>query len=166
VSAAAGTSTNAIYRLWGSKPELVRALFLEGFRRLGQHLAEVSATDDPVRDLRRLGTAYHANAAQNPEFYDVMFGCPVPGFTPSADDATFALSTLQVLIDAVARATAAGALVGDPESMAVELWALNHGITSLGLGGLLGAPDDVARHLERVMDAALAGYGHPGAADR
>ena len=43
-----GVSTTAIYRLWGSKPQLVRALFVEGFRRLAVHLAEVEATDDPA----------------------------------------------------------------------------------------------------------------------
>lgn len=158
VSAAVGTSTNAIYRLWGSKPELVRALYLEGFRRLGEQLDQVATTDDALADLRRLSDAYHASAVRNPEFYDVMFGSPVPGFCASPDDARFALSTLEVLIAGVARCVEAGELAGDPEAVALELWALNHGVTSLGLQGMLGDPEEVAGHLDRVLDAALAGY--------
>jgi AcrR family transcriptional regulator len=158
VSAEVGTSTNAIYRLWGSMPELIRALYLEGFRRLGLHLARVATTDDPVGDVRRLGDAYHASAVENPEFYGVMFGAAVPGFSADPDDAAFALSTLVVLIDAVRRAVEAGALHGHPEDLARELWSVNHGITSLGLAGMLGPPESVAAHLDRVMAASLAGY--------
>ena len=158
MAAEVGTSTTAIYRLWGSMPELVRALFLEGFRRLGAHLAEVHETEDPLADLRALGLAYHANAIENPEFYDVMFACPVPGFDPTAEDATYALATLQVLIDFVERGVAAGQLAGPADEVAYELWAVNHGVTSLELRGLLGRPDAAARHLERVLDAAMTGY--------
>lgn len=158
VSAAVGTSTSAIYRLWGSMPELVRALYLEGFRRLGEHLAQVPVTDDPRADVRRLGQAYHASAMESPEFYGVMFGSAVPGFCIEPDDAAYALSTLQVLIDAVGRAVEAGALTGDPESVAIELWAVNHGVTSLALAGMLGSPEAAAAHLDGVMSAVLVGY--------
>ncbi len=158
VAAAVGTSTTAIYRLWGSMPELVRALFLEGFRRLGDHLAEVHESGDPVADLRALGYAYHRSAIENPEFYDVMFACPFPGFVPSPDDATFALTTLQVLIDAVARCVDAGELPGPAEAVAYELWAINHGVTSLELRGMLGSPDEAAAHLDHLLEVAFAGY--------
>jgi len=48
VAADVGTSTTAIYSLIGSKEELVRQLFLEGFRRLDEHQRAVPLTDDPL----------------------------------------------------------------------------------------------------------------------
>ena len=157
VAAQVGTSTTAIYRLWGSKPELVRALFLEGFRRLAAHLDTVERTDDPVTDLRSLGLAYHANAVENPELYGVMFACPVPGFEPDSADASFALSTLDTLITAVARCVDAGLLPGPAEDVARRLWAVNHGVSSLEIQGLFGPPDEALEHLRAVLDATIAG---------
>ncbi len=157
IAAQVGVSTTAIYRLWGSKPQLVRALFVEGFRRLAVHLAEVDATDDPLADLRALGLAYHQNAVENPELYGVMFSCPVPGFEPDGADSAFALSTLDVLITAVARAVDAGLLAGPPDDVARRLWAVNHGVTSLEIQGLLGPPAAAAAHLVAVLDAVIAG---------
>ncbi len=158
VSAEVGTSTTAIYSLLGSKHELVRALYVEGFRRLGVHLAQVETTDDPLADLGALGLAYHRSATDNPEFYDVMFGSPVPEFTPSPADGAFALTTLQVLIDAVGRCVDAGVFIGDAADIARELWAVNHGVTSLGLTGMLGSAEAVENHLVRVTSATVAGY--------
>ena len=157
IAAQVGVSTTAIYRLWGSKPELVRALFVEGFRRLGAHLAEVEPTDDPIADVRALGLAYHANGIENPELYEVMFSCPVPGFEPSAADAAFALGTLEVLIDAVARCVDAGLLPGPADAVARRLWAVNHGVTSLEIQGMLGPSDEALEHLHAVLRATLAG---------
>jgi len=157
VAAEVGASTSAIYRLWGSKPELVRALFLEGFRRLAAHLDEVEPTSDPIADLRSLGLAYHANAIQNPELYEVMFACPVPGFEPDATDGAFALSTLDTLIRAVARCVDAGLLPGPADAVARRLWAVNHGVCSLEIQGLLGPPDEALEHLHAVLHATIDG---------
>ncbi len=55
VAAEVGTSTTAIYSLIGSKEELVRQLYLEGFRRLDDHQRAVRLTDDPLADLLSLG---------------------------------------------------------------------------------------------------------------
>ena len=158
VAAAVGTSTTAIYSLIGSKEELVRAMHREGFQRLADHLATVDVTDDPLEDLGRLGQAYHAMAVESPHLYAVMFGGVLGDFVPDDADLALARGTLDVLVDAVRRAVDAGELDGDPTDLALELWSMNHGITSLGLTGMLGAPDHVRRRLAAAGMALRAGH--------
>lgn len=158
VAAAVGTSTTAIYSLIGSKEELVRAMHREGFQRLADHLATVDVTDDPLGDLGRLGLAYHAMAVESPHLYAVMFGGVLGDFVPDDADRALARGTLDVLVDAVRRAVDAGELDGDPTDLALEAWSLNHGITSLGLTGMLGSPDHVRRRLVAAGVALRAGH--------
>ena len=51
VADAAGTSTRAVYAVFGSKQALVDALAERGYRRLAELVAAVRETDDPVADL-------------------------------------------------------------------------------------------------------------------
>src|SRR5262245_29322108 len=73
VASEVGTSTTAIYSLIGSKEELVRQMYLEGFRRFAQHLDGVPEHPDPLEHLAALGDAYLENAIENPSLYLVMF---------------------------------------------------------------------------------------------
>ena len=50
----AGTSVPAVYELFVDKDGLLRAVFFEGFRRLGGELAALPETADPLADLRAL----------------------------------------------------------------------------------------------------------------
>src|SRR3954468_7173040 len=50
-----GTSTTAIYSLLGSKEQVIRAVYLEGFRRLADRQNAMVRTPDPEADLRALG---------------------------------------------------------------------------------------------------------------
>src|SRR5689334_15258908 len=92
-------TTSAIYALFGSKQEVLRAMYRQGFEGLAQRLGEV-AEHDPVARVRALGLAYRHAALERPPLYQVMFACPVPEFTPSDADAELSLSTLMVLRDA------------------------------------------------------------------
>src|SRR5215471_15428841 len=51
VAEGAGTSTPAVYELFGDKAGLVRELFFEGFRMLYQRLDELPTTADVRADL-------------------------------------------------------------------------------------------------------------------
>jgi AcrR family transcriptional regulator len=159
VAAEGGTSTTAIYSLLGSKQELVRQLFLEGFRRLDEHQRAVVHTDDPLADLLALGHAYHQSAIDSPNLYDVMFGSPVPEFHPTLDDASYSLTTLEQCRDGVRRCVDAGIIVGDPVAISYQVWAVIHGVTSLELRGMLGSPAEAAVHLDAAMTAFIVGYG-------
>jgi len=158
VASEVGTSTTAIYSLIGSKQELFRAMHREGFDRLAHHLAEVAPDADPIDHIAALGLAYHAMAVESPHLYHVMFDTSWSQLEPDAADRALARGTLDVLVDAVRRAVEAGELVGDPNDLALELWSLNHGITSLGLSGMLGPPAEVRRRLASAGRALRAGH--------
>ncbi len=158
VAADVGTSTTAIYSLIGSKEELVRQLFLEGFRRLDEHQRAVPLTDDPLADLLALGEAYHQSAIDSPYFYDIMFGSPVPEFHPSKDDSVFALATLGMCIGAVQRCVDAGLFAGNASDLAHQMWAITHGVTSLELRGMLGPPEAALGYLRSLHAAVTDGF--------
>ena len=54
VAERAQTSVPAVYELFTDKAGLVRAVYFEGFRRLGRALAAVPETTAPLVDLERL----------------------------------------------------------------------------------------------------------------
>src|SRR5581483_6720284 len=83
---AAGTTTQSIYTLFGGKEGVVRAMFREGYARLERRLERLPVTNDPLVGLLAQGRTYRAAALASPHYYDVMFGHPVPEFTPDADD--------------------------------------------------------------------------------
>lgn len=157
VAAEAGTSTSAIYSLFGNKGELLRALYHEGFRRLAEHLAAVPTRkpgDDPLARLGALGDAYLNNALEQPHLYGLMFGPPLPELCATDDDLTFALSTLQTLIAAVADCVDAGIIIGPAEEAAMQLWAAEHGLASLAIAGMLGPPEH-ARTFARAAEHSM-----------
>lgn len=159
VAAEAGTSTTAIYSLLGSKQELVRGLYLEGFQRFSDGLHEVPplGDGDPLARLDALDDAYFTFATSNPHFYSVMFGPPLPDFCPSEDDTAFALTTLQVLIDALDDCIAAGLLPGPADQAATRLWAVEHGVASLANAGMLGTPTEARTFAKAATTTMLAG---------
>ncbi len=158
VAAEVGTSTTAIYSLLGRKEELLRAVCLEGFRRLGEHLHAVATGDDPLERLERLRLAYFDNALENPHLYQVMFGIALVDYTPSQDDLDVAWSTFQTLQACVADCIAAGYFTGDALDIALELWAMDHGICLLAIRGMLGTMEEARRHFTRALGAAVTGY--------
>lgn len=142
LAAAAGVSTMPVYTLFGDKEGLLAAMHREGFRRLGEALAAVPVTDEPLTDVIALGLAYRAAALASPHLYGLMFGRIAPGFTPSPEDRAAADLTYRPLVEGVERCQAAGVFAsGDPERMALHLWAVAHGMVSLELNNQTGGDD-------------------------
>jgi AcrR family transcriptional regulator len=134
VAAGVGVSTMPVYTLFGDKRGLLGAMHREGFRRLGEALAAVPETGDPLADLGALGLAYRQAALASPHLYGLMFGRIVPEFQPDENDRAAADATYRPLVDGVARAQAAGVLAGgDPSRVALHLWAVAHGMVNLEL---------------------------------
>ena len=158
LAAAVGTSTTAVYALFGGKPGLLEALHAEAFARLGARLSAVPVGADAVDDLIALGHAYRDAALADPHFYDAMFGGTLrPGETWwAAAEATF-----RPVVAVVERAVATGALrTGtDPVTVSFTLWATVHGLVSLHLRGLHPAdappPDEV---FDLALRAAVTGW--------
>jgi AcrR family transcriptional regulator len=160
VAAAAGTPTRAIYVLFGSKDELLRALHREGFEGLRAELDAVPVNTEPLTELRGLAEAYRRSALARPHLYQVMFGPPIEGLEPAPEDAELAASTLRRLAEAVTRCQEAGLLTGDdPWPITRQLWALVHGLASLELRGVLGGRDEATAAWGQALRAAAVGYG-------
>lgn len=155
----AGTSTSAVYSLFGSKPDLVNALYAEGFRRFGERMRAVAMTDDPVEDFVRLGLAYRESAMADPHLYSIMFTKSVPGFEPSADAVAHSRRTMAPLTEIVERAIGSGRFADvDPGTIVISAWGIVHGLVSLELGGNLPPHLDVAASYEAALRAHAKGW--------
>lgn len=161
IAAEVGATTSAIYALFGSKSELLRAVHREGFARLALELGAVDATDEPLRDLYELGMAYRRSARARPSLYLVMFAS-VATALPGAEHDEVAAGTLDRLRTAVARCQDHGSFIGDdPEPITLQLWAWVHGLALLELRGALGDEETAADHWHAALVASARGYA-PG----
>ena len=138
VAEAVGVTPPSIYLHFADKTELIFAVCEEQFRQLDaeMELAEAGVAD-PLEALRRRGQAYVRFGLRNAEAYRVlfMFKDHVP---EGVDHERLSRSeTFNHLVESVRRCLDAGAFrPGDPCQIAIGLWVLVHGITSL----LLAAP--------------------------
>ena len=157
LAADVGTSTMSVYTRFGGKPQLLAAMHREGFDRLGRALTEVAPDGDPLAVLGEVGMAYRRAALASPSLYGLMFGPPPPGLEIAPADAAAAESTYLPLVEAVRRCVDAGVLRGDPEEVALHLWAVAHGMVSLELAGRL--PDGTVP--DEAYERALANAAVP-----
>jgi len=136
-----GVSTMAVYTYFGGMDGLWRAMRQEGFTRLAATLTTVRSTDDPVRDLAALGSAYLSNALAHPDLYRVMFDATFDLEDPAAAD-----ESLLSLVRGVERSCAAGRFHADvdPVTLATQSWAIGHGLASLVTTGPL--PPEALAH--------------------
>lgn len=158
LAAAVGTSTMAVYTHFGSMDELRREVRREGFARLRARLDAVAETSDPVADLTVLGIAYYQSAVSAPNLYRAMFlDRPVDD-----EDLGTGLDTFMFLVRGISRCQEAGRLRkvkdSDPADLAVELWAVSHGLVSLQLVGLLPDNEATAR-LASAGSSLLTAWG-------
>ncbi|MFN8192808.1 MAG: TetR/AcrR family transcriptional regulator [Nocardioidaceae bacterium] len=152
----AGTSTNAVYSLFGSKAGLVGAVLAEAASSFTAAQRAVEASDDPLADLVGLGRAYHSWALAHPALYAVMFGDRVP--VAALADQVVGDESMEPLLTTVSRGIAAGRLRPvDPVVAAMSIWAGIHGLVSLEIAGRL-ACDPAGDGLLEEHLAAIAAY--------
>jgi AcrR family transcriptional regulator len=152
VAAAAGTSTTAVYSLYGGKSGLFQAVYVAGYGRLAESLQQVDASDRPAADLIALAHAYRASALEDPHLYELLFGRRVLGFVLDEDALAAARQAQQPLRQAVRRCQEARALTGDENDLVIGLWAALHGLVSLELHGWLG---DAPQTRDRRFSSSL-----------
>lgn len=158
VATAAGTSTAALYELFGGKAGLVRAVFYRGFRLLLDRLASVPTSDDPRADLVAVLAASRAFASDHPVLFDVMYTRPFAEFEPDADDRRTAGAVYRLVVDRVERWLAAAGSDRDPVDAAHALVATGRGLSAAELAGLLGTSRaSRERRWHLTIDALLDG---------
>lgn len=150
-----GTSTTAVYSLFGGRAELLQALYVQAFSGFGAAQEAVPATDDPAADLRGLGHAYRSWALEHPHLYAIMFGGALVGIEPDENTLEHCRTTMDPLLSAVARGLDRGVLGhGGVQTIGLAIWAGVHGAVSLELtAGLLRVPRAEA---DAQYDAVLA----------
>lgn len=159
VARQAGTSPPAIYELFDDKAGLVRELFYEGFRRLRTAYTELDTTDDPRADLAATVHAFRAFAADNPNFFAVMFNRPFGQFAPGGDERSVGDATRRFLVDRVRRCVDAGELAGDPTDIAHVLLGVAVGLAIQENAGWLGRTAQARdRRWQLAVDASLRGF--------
>jgi AcrR family transcriptional regulator len=156
LAAGVGTSTTAVYSLFGSKAGLLESLYLEAARRFGARLAEVGITDDPLDDIVRLGLAYRDYARGEPHLYGILF---TRLDEPNADAGAEAARTIGPLVDAVRRGQAAGRLADVPaQRIVLSCWGIAHGLVSLELAAAAPPGIDIAGDFEDALRAVVVGW--------
>jgi AcrR family transcriptional regulator len=140
IAAAAGTSTSAVYTLFGDRDGLIAAAIEAARHGFTRAQAAAPLSDDPIADLMALGHAYRDWALANPALYQVMFarsgaplrGDPLPPVTHAPAQA--AIGPLRAV---VTRLVMQGRFrPDDPDSIVMSIWAGVHGFVALELSVL------------------------------
>ncbi|GAA2555348.1 TetR/AcrR family transcriptional regulator [Pseudonocardia hydrocarbonoxydans] len=135
-----GTSTTAVYALFGGKPALLDVVAARAARDLALRLAAVEPADDPVEHLARLATAYREAALGDPYLHGTALTTAV----------------LPPFAHAVRRALADARSDADPSTVALAVQALVHGLVDLERHGLAADGGFPA-----ALHAALDGWLRP-----
>ncbi len=142
VARQAQTSTPAVYELFGDKAGLVREVFFEGFRLLGNHLDRLADSGDPRADLVSVIEVFRGFVRANPVLADVMFSRPFADFDPGPAELRAGRAVREFI-------------VGD---IAHVLVALAQGLAAQEAAGWLGTSKaSVDRRWELAIRAALDG---------
>jgi AcrR family transcriptional regulator len=161
VASAAGTSTAAVYELFGDKAGLVRSVFFEGFRLLERRLRAVPETSDARADLVETLAEARRFALDRPMLFEVMYARPFAEFEPSADDLRAGVGLYRLVVGRVqAWGASAGAtpIADDPRDAAHAVVATNRGLVATELAGLAGTSSrSVERRWRLTIDALLDG---------
>jgi len=139
VAARAGTSTRAVYSLFGSKDGLlVQALARGAFEFLYAEIAKLEETEDPAADLVDVGVlVVRRLVREHPELYRIAFQRIVPGMEAGPELTAARQRAWHQLVGKLERLEAAG-LLGDT-SAADAAVAFNAMMEGLGNAELRGA---------------------------
>ena len=138
----AGTSTPAVYELFGDKAGLVREVFFESFRLLRQHLDEVSPSQDPRGELISVIESLRIFAREHPTLTELMFSRPFADFDPGPAERRAGDEVRLFIVAAVRRCVHAGILEGDEVDIAHVIVAMTQGLAAQETAGWLGTSQE------------------------
>ncbi len=164
VALAVGTTTRAVYTVFGSKESLVVALGARGFDLLRTQIVALPRTNDPAADLVEAGvTVFRRFAIEHPSLFSIAIQrtLPEPGLAEGfLDAARAALAELEALI---ARLEAADLLGGRVvHDVACEFHSLCEGLAAMELRSTLRRGEE-AWIWRDALTALVQGLGNPAA---
>ncbi|GAP45622.1 tetR family transcriptional regulator [Streptomyces azureus] len=157
LATAAGTSTTAVYSLFGGKDGLIGEVRNRAVAGLFQDVSAVPTSEDPLADLYALAAAYRRWGREHSHLYAVLFG-GVQSFDPSGAVGTS--DPIRPLLAAIDRALAESVLAGEATFIALSIWVALHGLVTLELAGALDAATADAT-FRSTIHATLRGWATP-----
>ena len=160
VAQRAEASVPAVYEVFGDKAGLIREVFFEGFRMLGDALGSLPPRDDPIDALEDLADGYRRFVVENPVLAQVMFSRPFADFDPTAADDKAGAKVRRIFVQHIKAAAAAGKISGDPVDAALVFFALLDGLASAENAQRLGSSrQSINRRWRLGVTALLEGLG-------
>lgn len=155
----AGTTTRAVYSLFGSKEALLGALGTHAFEVLQAGLEALPESNDPRDDLVEAGLMFRRSALEHPALFSLGIQRTEPSlwprFRPAAAEALLALHRR------VEPLAAAGLLSGrSVPAAATQFHALCEGLAALELRRTPLAPDP-EQFWRTALHALIAGFAVP-----
>ena len=157
VAQRAEASVPAIYEVFGDKAGLIREVFFHGFRTLGEELASLPTTDDPLDDLRSLARAFRDFVVRNPVLSEVMFSRPFADFDPTTSDNEAGTKVSGIFVSRARTAVRARLLRGKPIDIAHVLFAFIQGLAAAEAAQRLGSAQEVERRWALGVNALIHG---------
>lgn len=156
-----GTTTRAVYSLFGSKEGLLVAVGTQAFELLSASIDELPMTDDPAADLVATGSAFRNFAIAHPSVFRIAFQRTMGSGTVAGAIRPARIDALRGLQTRVERAGQAGLLDGRPtRDVVLQFHALCEGLADLELRGIL-PPRDANRIWRDALTALVAGLAAP-----
>jgi AcrR family transcriptional regulator len=138
VARRAGASVPAVYEVFGDKAGLIREVFFEGFRMLGDELSNDPTDGDPVETLQHCCETFRHFVLANPVLAQVMFSRPFVDFDPTVDDVKAGLKVSKIFVQHARAAVEAGRFEGDPNDIAHVFFAFVEGVAAAESAHRLG----------------------------
>ena len=164
VAAEVGTTTRAVYSLFGSKEGLlIDALAESAFRFLADNIAALDPTRDPVADLVAVGVpVFRSLVLDHPALYRIAFQRVVPGFRAGPEVTAARTQAFTALRSRIEPLHEAG-LLGHKsvQQAAVEFNAMLEGLANAELRGAVlpnlpaGNEEQAWRH---ALTTVIAGF--------
>jgi AcrR family transcriptional regulator len=155
VADAVGTTTRAVYSVFGSKDGMLEALATRLFEMLSEAIDSCTSTDDPVADIVTISLdGFRRTALEHPSLYGLVFLRIVPDLRLGPEFSAVASGAFGRLEAHIARLEDEGHLrqlsVGDA---ATAVHALTEGLATIELRGMLAGTN--AEHVWRTAITAL-----------
>lgn len=134
VAARAGVSHSAPYAHFADKEALIAGVITEGFGQLYERLDATMAAEraDPSRLLVEVAYTYVQFAQELPAFYKLMFSGALEHEQAYPDLVAVSRTSFGLLVELVSRCQDGGTLPEGPaDILAIGVWSLVHGFTSL-----------------------------------
>jgi AcrR family transcriptional regulator len=159
VAARIGSTTRAVYSLFGSKDGLVAALGAHAFDLLGAGVEALPTTDDPCADLVDAGLVFRCFARQHPSLFHIAVQRTAIAPDLAARFRPAAQRAFAHLESRVARLEERRLLGGrSVHGAASQLHALCEGLAALELRGVFIAEPDAERLWREALSALINGF--------